>query len=363
MRWRAALILLAAIACSVAPPAPEVRFHPREAYPARLSDWGILVRAGDRYLPGAGSRPYEIRAALFSDYALKLRTLYVPPGSRIGFRPDGPLELPVGSIVSKTFFYPVQKGHAVAAEGWSGDPAELRVDRHRVLETRLLVRQADGWDALPYVWDGDDAYLRVTGALARLPLAVDGTTVDLAYVVPSRNECAGCHATDHASGALEPIGLQARHLNRAYPGATTGQLVVWAADGLLDGLPDAVPATADWRDPATPLAERARAYLDINCGHCHRPHGPAATSGLFLDAATTDLRQLGVCKRPIAAGRGSGGHHFSILPGRPDASILTFRMRTSDPAMRMPELGRTLVHTDAVALLEDWIASLPGTCL
>jgi uncharacterized repeat protein (TIGR03806 family) len=233
------------------------------------------------------------------------------------------------------------------------------------METRLLVRQPHGWDALPYVWQGDDAYLRVTGALEPITLRVAGVDSELPYVVPSRNECAGCHATDHDSGALQPIGVQARHLNRSYPGGNDNQLATWAARGMLTGLPEpgVVPRTADWQDTALPLEVRARAYLDINCGHCHSATGPADTSGLLLDAATTDFRKLGFCKRPIAAGRGSGGRAYSIVPGDPDASILLFRMTTSDPATRMPELGRTLPHAEAVALIRAWIASLPGTCV
>jgi len=356
------LLLLGSVACSRA---PDVQFHASEHYPERLSAWGVIVRDGAGFQLGRGVEPYEINSALFSDYALKLRTLYLPPGTAAGYAAEGPLDLPIGSIISKTFFYPLDAGQPVAARNWSGDPGAISTTDHLVLETRLLVRQPDGWDALPYVWDGDDAYLRITGALKPLSLRVDGKTVDIPYMVPTRNECAGCHATDHASGALQPIGVEARHLNRAYPGVSANQLMAWQSGGRLRGMPQAteVPRAVDWLDSAEPIEARARAYLDINCGHCHNADGAAATSGLLLDATTTDFRQLGFCKRPIAAGRGSGGHQFSIVPGAPDASILIFRMATSDPAMRMPELGRTLVHAEAVEVLGKWIASLPGDCV
>ena len=135
--------------------------------------------------------------------------------------------------------------------------------------------------------------------------------------------------------------------------------------GLIAGAPQssAVARTTSWTDSSATLDARVRAYLDINCGHCHNAAGAAATSGLLLDAATTDFRQLGFCKRPIAAGRGSGGHQYSIVPGAPEASILVFRMTTTDPAMRMPELGRSLAHDAAVEVVSDWIASLPGDCV
>lgn len=347
---------------------PEVRWHEPDAYPERLSDWGLLARRGDGLMLGGGVTAYEIATPLFSDHALKLRTWYLPPGAAMTYRDPEPFDLPVGSIVSKTFFYPLSAGAdgmPVAAEVWSGDPADLAPDRYHLVETRLLVRHADGWHALPYVWDGDDAYLKITGALVPTTLLVDGAPVALPYVVPARSECAGCHATDRDSGRLELIGVKARHLNRPYRGEATSQLPAWASAGRLTGMPDstAVQPAADWQDPTAAIGDRARAYLDVNCGHCHSPTGPASTSGMHLDAATTSLRAMGVCKPPIAAGRGSGGHRYGIMPGQPDASILVFRMETNDPAMRMPETGRSVVHQAGVDLVREWIARLPGECV
>lgn len=89
---------------------------------------------------------------------------------------------------------------------------------------------------------------------------------------------------------------------------------------------------------------RARAYLDINCGHCHNRRGPADTSGLALDASETSRVALGLCKSPIAAGRGTGDRRFAIVPGQPDESITVYRMGSTDPGSMMPELGRSLAH-------------------
>lgn len=363
-----ALLTLALAAACQGP--PEVRWHEPDAYPERLSDWGLLAHRQDGVVLGRGVVPYEIATPLFSDHALKLRTVYLPEGGRMRYSAQDAFELPVGSIVTKTFFYPIGadaggKAMAVAAAGWSGDPADLTPSAYRLVETRLLVRQADGWHALPYVWDGDDAYLRLTGALLPMTLAIGGQPTALPYVVPARSECAGCHATDHASGRLSLIGLKARHVNRPYPGHADSQLAAWAQRGLLAGLPDAAawPAAADWQSPDATPEQRARAYLDVNCGHCHSPTGPAATSGMHLDIHTTGSRPLGICKPPIAAGRGSGGHRYGIEPGQPDASILVFRMETNDPATRMPETGRSVVHQAGVELVRDWIAQLPGECV
>ena len=101
-----------------------------------------------------------------------------------------------------------------------------------------------------------------------------------------------------------------------------------------------------------------RSYLDINCGHCHNEAGAADTSGLLLDYEDHAPGALGVCKPPIAAGRGSGGFNYSIVPGDAANSIMPFRMRTTSPATMMPELGRSLAHAEGVALINDWVNAM-----
>ena len=389
------LLLLATAGCS---PRPEVRGHGADAYPQRLSEWGLLERSNGTLVLGRDVVVYEVNAPLFSDYALKLRTLYLPPGSQMRYQGEESFDFPVGSIITKTFFYPLEDGVAQASGGWHGNVAAMDLEAVRLLETRLLVKQEHGWDALPYVWDGDDATLRIVGAVTPMQIALDDQVVDFPYLVPARSECASCHASSHAAdsagGSLRPIGIKARQLNRDYPGEPGNQLTNWAAAGRLAQLPelhgvphmppyDAVEALHSVgaisrsrsgdrshevgsrsgdrsHDPA--LEARARSYLDSNCGHCHSASGGANTSGLLLDVATASLRQLGVCKRPIAAGRGTGGHSYSIMPGDPDASIIVFRMEATDPAIRMPEIGRVLRHAEGIALVRAWVETLPGTC-
>ena len=45
-----------------------------------------------------------------------------------------------------------------------------------------------------------------------------------------------------------------------------------------------------------------------------------------------------------------------------EESILIFRMDSTEAAIKMPELSRSLVHEEGVALVSDWIATLPGSC-
>ena len=72
---------------------------------------------------------------------------------------------------------------------------------------------------------------------------------------------------------------------------------------------------------------------------------------------TRDIH-LGLYKKPVATGRGSGGLKYSIVPGKPDESILLHRMDSLDPGVMMPESGRKLSHSEGVALINDWIISL-----
>ncbi|GAB4187494.1 MAG: hypothetical protein Tsb002_12860 [Wenzhouxiangellaceae bacterium] len=375
--WRQCLLLAVIPVCigSCGPQSmPDVQLFKAAEAPPTLSAWGVLLRQRDQLVLNRDVFAYSLNTPLFSDYAQKLRTVWLPPGTRVQYRMDESFDFPVGAIISKTFYYPRAEPGSTALLKHAADPLfdgqGLDLDRVRLIETRLLVHQADGWQALPYVWDEAqrDAHLSIGGAIKVLTLSSGEapTSETFDYLVPDANQCGGCHVTDHQSGRLSPIGPKARHLNRPINESDgRNQLDDWAARGLLGGLPpDAQrPRNARWpEDTDADLDQRARSYLDINCGHCHSRRGPANTSGLLLDQGEWSLRQLGVCKPPVAAGRGSGGHLYSIVPGEPAQSILSFRMRSRDPGQMMPELGRTLAHSEGVALIERWIASLTGEC-
>jgi hypothetical protein len=120
-------------------------------------------------------------------------------------------------------------------------------------------------------------------------------------------------------------------------------------------MPANAPAVPRFDDANAPLEDRARAYLDVNCAHCHNRAGPANTSGLWLDWNQPRDVNFGFGKRPTAAGRGSGDREFAIAAGHPESSYLVYRMESLDPGIAMPEIGRNMVHTEAVSMLSDWI--------
>jgi len=369
----AGALLLALAGCARAP--EGVRFH-GEGNPAHLSDWNLLFARRQRLELNEGVVAYELNTPLFSDYAHKLRTVWLPPGTSARYDATGPFDFPVGTIISKTFYYPVAAGARDGKVVLRADatPAEyagqgLALERVRLVETRLLVRRKAGWVAFPYVWNAQQTDAELARAGDELPLTLldaGGKHTDFTYVVPNANQCAGCHAPDNKSERIAPIGLKARHINREhrYPDGIENQLAHLTAIGYLRDAPAPAhaPRNADWHDASQPLEARARAYLDINCGHCHNGKGPANTSGLWLDAAVAERMRLGVCKPPVAAGQGTGDHVFDIVPGKPADSILPYRLGSTDPGAQMPELGRTTRHDEGLALINAWIAAMPGDC-
>ncbi|MFZ9661514.1 MAG: hypothetical protein ACO29O_06505, partial [Chitinophagaceae bacterium] len=233
----------------------------------------------------------------------------------------------------------------------------------RLMETRVLLHENKGWVALPYIWNADqtDAILSVAGeTLQANYIDGKGKKKSYEYFVPNVNQCKGCH---NRSEQMMPIGPSARQLNHEIQIGETrsNQLEFWTANHMLEGMPDikTLHTSIKWDDPSTGnIDERARLWLDINCAHCHRANGPAATTGLYLGWNEQRAIHLGIEKTPVAAGRGSGGLKFGIVPGKPEESILLYRLKSQDPGIMMPELGRTQIHHESIAILEEWILKM-----
>jgi uncharacterized repeat protein (TIGR03806 family) len=372
---RAALLALALLLCGCSHEMAPVAFH-AEGRPAKLSDWHVVEVQGDKLVLNQGVLPYDLNTPLFTDYAHKLRTVWMPEDTSAKYDADDSFDFPVGTVISKTFYYPRtsdgKEGDVARTDDYSHDFAGEGLDLKRVrqVETRILVRRKDGCAAIPYVCNEaqTEPTLQRTGAVLPLTLVdTAGAREDFNYVVPDESQCQSCHAQDWVDRRIHPIGPKARHLNKdyAYAGGAENQLAHWTRVGYLNGAPapaDA-PRDANWADARAPLDARVRAYLDINCGHCHNVHGAANTTGLTLDWRTPEDRHLGLCKPPTAAGQGTGDRLFDIVPGQPDASIITYRLESTEPGVMMPELGRSTSHREGVALIRAWIAAQQGACV
>lgn len=317
--------------------------------PEKLSAYDLFEGAPKQQRPKAGVVPYDLNTPLFSDYAVKHRFIRLPAGKAAHYRDDDSFDFPEGTVIIKTFAF----AHDLA------DPSK----GERLIETRILLSRPEGWIGLPYIWNAEqtEATLDLAGGTVDVAWKhTDGKNRTVNYIVPNANQCKSCHDRNKK---MQPIGPKARHLNKqfAYADGTENQLEHWSKLGMLNGTPStsSIPKCAVWSDSTSgSLDERARAWLDINCAHCHQPGGSAAQSGLDLSYSQRDRTKRGVWKLPVAAGRGSGGRAHDIVPGKPDASIMVFRLESTEPGIMMPELPRRLVDVDGVQLIRQWIAQL-----
>jgi uncharacterized repeat protein (TIGR03806 family) len=320
--------------------------------PKHLSDYHFFTGTLNELKPNEGVVPYDLITPLFTDYAHKARFIWMPKGKTARYTRDEVLDFPVGTVLIKNFFYPFDFRH----------PEKGR----RIIETRLLIHKNDKWDALAYVWNKDqtDADLNVIGASTNVDwIDTAGNAMHTAYSVPNKNQCKNCHSFN---GNFTPIGPKVRNMNHDYPytEGPSNQLSKLVQVGYLAGYDSAENATnkmAKWDDPSSgTVQDRARAYLDANCAHCHRSEGPANPSGLHLNFHNTYPGSLGIMKTPEAAGKGGGDFLYDIVPGKPEESIMPYRMRIDEPGKMMPQLGRKLVHKEALELISQWIREMPA---
>lgn len=321
---------------------PKAGFQFKE----KLSEYNFFTGKINELKPRPGLINYELVTPLFTDYAIKDRFIVLPKSKSIQYTSTGILDFPDSTIIIKNFAY-------------------KNVDHQKImLETRLLVKDpADSkWKVMNYLWNADqtDAKKHIIGAKVPITLLDDeNNQITTIYQVPNTNDCKRCHVNNDT---LTPIGPKARNLNFTRDGQNLNQLVQWARAGNLTGLPDSkmIEQLPDWKDNKHyTLAQRARAYLDVNCAHCHTKGGDAYNTGLFLEYQQTDPGKLGIMKAPVSAAGGGGGLDYDIVPGDAAHSISVYRMNSTEAGTAMPELARTVIHKEGVKLIVDWINSLP----
>lgn len=321
-------------------------------YP-KLSDYQFFNAPLKELNPVYGVLPFQPKSSLFSDYALKNRFVWMPPGVHAYFNGTGnTLLMPTGSILIKNFYYPrVQPD-----------------DTMRHLETRLMIKKSEGWIFANYVWNEEqtEAYLDLSGSEVTIQWIDDSQqTREVHYQIPSETDCIACHRYLPSSKDF-PIGIKPQNLNfiYSYPEGSKNQLQQWIDYGYLKGaLPGNENNVVNYEDPTAPLAQRARSYLDANCAHCHRTGGAAEFYILRLEYQKNHLPEnIGLCMIPNHDFMpGQEGNYF-INPGEKETSVLYARMNTDDFYWRMPPAGKTLIHTEGVELIGQWIDSMTETC-
>jgi len=314
--------------------------------PALLSQTGVFSDTANR-IANPGLIPYDLNVGFWSDGADKSRWIAVPQG-QIAFAPSGEWRFPPGTVFVKNFDVGLD----------AANPASKRR-----LETRLLVRDADGGVyGVVYKWraDGSDADLLAGSQTETITVkSAAGEGRQQTWYYPSRQDCLTCH-TANAGGVL---GVKTRQLNRpfTYPsGVNDNELRAWNHVGLFapafkdDAVPS-FPALAAADNPSRSLQDRARSYLDANCSQCHRPGGTVANFDARYD---TPLAEQALIDGPVLIDQGIDKPRV-IAPHDIWRSIAYMRVDT-DGDIRMPPLARQTIDHQGVALLREWIDSLPG---
>ena len=242
-----------------------------EAFATHLSEYDLFTAPMANLSPSSGTHLYELSSELFSDYAKKQRLIRLPKGTAIDLQSTEPWAFPDGTIIAKTFYYPDD----------FRDPAGPRT----LIETRLLVHRSGAWNVATYRWNEEatDATLLLEGATVPLSWTdVNGEPQQTDYVVPHEAECVTCHQED---AEVVPIGPTLQRLDREVTrdSQTINQLDHLTLSGLLTPVdPNSRQPIPNYKDDTLPSEDRTRAYLDINCAHCHRP-------GAWEDAARPKL--------------------------------------------------------------------------
>ena len=140
------------------------------------------------------------------------------------------------------------------------------------------------------------------------------------------------------------------------------QLQKWHDLGMISGsIPNSIETVVDWTNGSESLQDRVRAYLDMNCSHCHADQKHCDyRAPRFAWIETTDPANLGICIEPDETPLPQ--HTHIISSGNIPRSALYYRINSTDETVRMPLLGRTIVHEEAVQLIEQWINSLDPPC-
>ena len=313
--------------------------------PRLLSQTGAFADTASM-TPSLGIIPYDLIVAFWSDGAEKTRYAAIPQG-QVRFSPDAEWQFPAGTVFIKTFELPIDEAH----------PAH-----RRRLETRLLVRdRMGGVYGVDYKWraDGSDAELLTGAETETIPIrAASGEMRTQTWYYPSRQDCMTCHTT----GAGLVLGIKTRQMNRTlqYPsGVIRNELIEWQRLGLftprINQAVKSYPSLAAADDTRRSLEDRARSYLDANCSHCHRPMGTVAN---FDARYSTALDRQALIDGPVLIDQGIDRPRV-ISPHDIWRSIAYLRVNTNDD-IHMPPLARETIDVRGVALLREWIESMPG---
>ena len=266
---------------------------------------------------------YNLNTTLFSDYAHKQRIIALPEGTTMEFDGDGLPIFPDNTVIAKTFYYNL-------------DERDLSLGR-LIIETRILIKINGVWETGDYKWNEAQTEAIIDLEGSTLPVSwIDnaGTTNSTNYKIPSNTDCFTCHSNNDN---IIPIGPKLRSRNFEINGVN--QLQQFINNQQLTGIASSssVRSLPNWEDTSLDLETRARAYMDINCAHCHIPGGTCADQSTLNFALETPLEDTNILEQ---------------------TSLIDYRISFYLDGISMPFIGTTMMHTEGVQLIQDYLNTL-----
>ena len=304
--------------------------------------------------PNSGIIPYQPNLAFWSDGALKKRWIALPndgqhdsPEEKVLFSEEGAWIFPSGTVFIKHFDFPV-------------DDSNPNITQK--IETRFSVKGEDGqYYFLTYRWREDQSDADLVSSAQDRPITIQTPTGTRQQIwhYPGANECVTCHN----STAKQVLGVNTRQANGSltYPqtGITANQLETmnhlnWFTAPLNELEIPSFPTVKGLDHPTASLEDRARSYLDVNCGYCHQP-GALQTS--FDLRYTVSLPRMRILNGSPGNNLGVSGARL-LLPGDPDKSVIYLRTHSIEEGVMMPPLAKNKLDEEGTQLIHDWIESM-----
>lgn len=302
---------------------PDFNFPQAVVFEQNLSAYNIFDGVMSDLVPSDDFKLLELSSILFTDYAYKQRLVKVPNGTQMTRLNDNSIDFPDGTILTKTFFY-------------HNDERDISLGK-KIMETRLLIKENNIWNAATYVWNENqtDATIELNGTDTPISwINDDGISRSTTYQVPTSNQCMACH---QSNSAMKPLGTKLRNLNINVErnGNTLNQLTHLQNIGILNNFStNQIGQIVDYNDLNASLSERGRAYMEMNCAHCHNPTGWEEPAGEGFDFRyETQLNQTGIL--------GEQGDIIEVITNG-----------------EMPFLGTTIRDQEGIDLLIEYIESL-----
>ena len=203
--------------------------------------------------------------------------------------------------------------------------------------TPVPFKEDDIWNVATYLWNETqtDAILELNGFDTQVNwVSAEGVSRSTLYHVPNENECITCH---QSKSSMIPLGTKLRNLNRVVNrnGTTLNQINHLQSVGVLNDFEiNQIPKIVDYNDLNASLAERGRAYLEMNCAHCHNPDA-------WDESADEDF-------------------DFRYEISLSETGILFEKDRIIDALLdeEMPFIGTTILDQEGVSLVVEFIESL-----